>query len=339
MVPAVLIQNLQKHYGSVKAVQDVSLQVEPGQIFGLLGPNGAGKTTTLRCLCSLTTPDAGTIEVSGISVLQHPRAARQLLGYVAQEVALDKVLTGRELLQLQAALYHLPSQTIPQRIQTVLTLLGIEQWADQKTGTYSGGIRKRLDLAAGLLHEPAVMVMDEPTVGLDIESRVAIWAFLRQLRDRGTTILLTSHYLEEVDALADRVAIIDQGKVIAEDTPSQLKDQVGGDRITLRIREFTPQEEAEKAKAMTAALPFVQDVSVNNAQGNCLNLVVTPQSDALLTIQQALKEAGLPIFGIAQARPSLDDVYLAATGRTLLDAEMAAAGQRDAKAERKQNMR
>ena len=339
MVAAVQIQNLRKHYGQVKAVQDVSLQVEPGQIFGLLGPNGAGKTTTLRCLCSLTTPDSGTVEVSGISVLQHPRAARQLLGYVAQEVALDKVLTGRELLQLQAALYHLPPQTIPERIQTVLDLLGLESWANQKTGTYSGGIRKRLDLAAGLLHEPAVLVLDEPTVGLDIESRVTIWDFLRQLRERGTTVLLTSHYLEEVDALADRVAIIDQGTVIAEGSPGQLKDQVGGDRITLRIREFTSQDEAEKAKAMAVTLPFVQEVMINSAQGNCLNLVVTPQNDALLTLQQALQDAGLPVFGIAQARPSLDDVYLAATGRTLLDAEMAAAGQRDAKTERKQNMR
>jgi ABC-2 type transport system ATP-binding protein len=194
-------------------------------------------------------------------------------------------------------------------------------------------------LAAGLLHQPAILVLDEPTVGLDIESRVVIWDFLRQLSDRGTTILLTSHYLEEVDALADRVAIIDQGRVIAEGTPSALKDQVGGDRITLRIREFTSDAEAEQAKTMTAAMPFVQDVIINGAQGNSLNLVVTPQSDALLTIQQALKEAGLPVFGIAQARPSLDDVYLAATGRTLLDAEIAASGQRDLKAERKQNMR
>ncbi len=339
MVAAVLIQNLQKRYGSVEAVKDISFQVEPGEIFGLLGPNGAGKTTTIRCLCTLTTPDAGKVEVSGISVIDQPRAARRRLGYVAQEVALDKVLTGRELLQLQAALYHLPNNVAKKRIEDVIETLGLGEWADKKTGTYSGGLRRRIDLAAGLLHQPDVLVLDEPTVGLDIESRFVVWDLLRKLREAGTTVLITSHYLEEIDALANRVAIIDRGVVIAAGTPSQLKDQVGGDRITLRIREFSPIEEAETARDMLQALPFVQEVIINSAQGNSLNLVVKPQSDALITIQQSLKDAGLPTFGIAQARPSLDDVYLAATGRTLMDAELAAAGSRDPKAEKKQNMR
>jgi ABC-2 type transport system ATP-binding protein len=339
MAPAVFIENLKKHYGSVAAVKDVSLQVEPGEIFGLLGPNGSGKTTTLRCLCTLAEPDAGKVEVAGISVIEQPRLARQYLGYIAQEVALDKVLTGRELLQLQAALYHLPRSLAQERIAIVLKLLDLESYADQKTGTYSGGLKKRLDLAAGLLHQPQVLVLDEPTVGLDIESRLAVWDFLRGLREQGTTVLLTSHYLEEVDALADRVAIIDQGLVIASGKPAALKDNVGGDRITLRIREFSPLEEAEKAKALLQDLPPIQEVIINSAQGNSLNLVVQPQSDALAMVQQALQTVGLPTFGIAQARPSLDDVYLAATGRTLLDAEIAAAGSRDTKAERKQNMR
>lgn len=339
MAPAVLIENLQKRYGSVEAVKDVSLQVEPGTIFGLLGPNGAGKTTTIRCLCTLTTPDAGRIEVSGISAIAQPKVARQRLGYVAQEVALDKVLTGRELLELQAALYHLPKAVAKERIDQFLKLLGLEDRADQRTGTYSGGLKKRLDLAAGLLHQPDVLVLDEPTVGLDIESRVAVWNFLRQLRDGGTTVLITSHYLEEVDALADRVAIIDQGVVIASGTPSELKDRVGGDRITLRLREFSPMTEAEAAKHLLEQLSCVQEVIVNTAQGNSLNLVVSSQSDALTAVQQTLREAGLPTFGIAQSRPSLDDVYLAATGRTLMDAELAAASARDPKKERKQNMR
>ena len=339
MVAAVLIQNLQKRYGSVEAVKDISFQVEPGEIFGLLGPNGAGKTTTIRCLCTLTTPDAGKVEVSGISAIAQPRLARQRLGYVAQEVALDKVLTGRELLQLQAALYHLPNAAAKKRIEEVINLLGLEEYADKKTGTYSGGLQRRIDLAAGLLHQPDVLVLDEPTVGLDIESRFVVWDLLRKLREAGTTVLITSHYLEEIDALANRVAIIDRGVVIAEGTPSQLKDQVGGDRITLRIREFSPLEEAQKAKDMLQTLPFVQEIIINNAQGNSLNLVVKPQSDALMSIQQSLKDADLPTFGIAQARPSLDDVYLAATGRTLLDAELAAAGKRDPKVEKKQNMR
>jgi ABC-2 type transport system ATP-binding protein len=339
MAPAVLVEHLQKRYGSVEAVKDVSFQIEPGDIFGLLGPNGAGKTTTLRIICSLAAPDSGRVEVSGISVVANPKAVRQRLGYVAQEVVPDKVLTGREMLDLQAALFHLPRAIAKPRIEQMIDLLGLADWADKKTGTYSGGLKKRLDLATGLLHQPDVLILDEPTVGLDIESRVVVWNFLRKIREQGTTILMTSHYLEEIDALADRVAIIDKGVVIASGSPSELKDRVGGDRVTLRIREFTASDEAETVKSMLQAMPFVQEVIINTAQGNSLNLVVTPQSDALITIQQALRDAGLPTFGIAQARPSLDDVYLAATGQTLLDAELAASGSRDLKAERKQQMR
>ena len=339
MAPAVLVEKLQKRYGSVEAVKDVSLQIEPGEIFGLLGPNGAGKTTTIRCLCTLAEPDAGKIEVSGISVTENPKLARQYLGYVAQEIALDKVLTGRELLELQASLYHLPRSLAKERIETVLDQLGLLDYSDQKIGTYSGGLKKRLDLAAGLLHQPQVLVLDEPTVGLDIESRYTVWSFLRQIREAGTTVLITSHYLEEIDMLADRVAIIDQGRVIASGTPSELKDKVGGDRITLRIREFTPNDEAERAKSLLESVPAVQEVIINAAQGNSLNLVVSTQSDALSAVQRALQEAGLPTFGIAQSRPSLDDVYLAATGRTLLDADLAASATRDEKAERKKQMR
>lgn len=339
MAAAVVIEHLKKRYGSVEAVKDVSFQVARGEIFGLLGPNGAGKTTTIRCLCTLAKPDGGRIEVGGISAIDNPKGTRKRLGYVAQEVALDKMLTGRELLQLQAALYHLPKQKAKERIERLLKLLGLEEYESQKTGTYSGGLRKRLDLAAGLLHQPDVLVLDEPTVGLDIESRFVVWDFLRQLREAGTTVLITSHYLEEIDALADRLAIIDRGVIIAEGTPSQLKDKVGGDRVTLRIREFSPTEEVQKAQEILQSLPFVEEVIVNNAQGNSLNLVVTPQSNSLSKIEQSLESVGLPIFSIAQARPSLDDVYLAATGRTLMDAELAAAGTRDLKTEKKQQMK
>jgi ABC-2 type transport system ATP-binding protein len=339
MASAVLIEKLEKHYGTTVAVRDISLRIETGEIFGLLGPNGSGKTTTIRCLCTLAKPDAGKLEVSGLSVLEKPREVRQRLGYVAQEVAIDKLLTGRELLALQGAIYHLPKAIARSRIDLMLQVLGLQEYADRKVGTYSGGLLKRLDLAAGLLHQPDVLVLDEPTVGLDIESRVVVWNFLRQLRDAGTTVLITSHYLEEIDALADRVAIIDKGVVIASGTPSELKDRVGGDRITVRLREFTPEAEAQQARELLSSLPFVQEAIVNSAQGNSLNLVVQSQSDALGSIQQSLKAAGLPAFGIAQSRPSLDDVYLAATGKTLMDAELAASGARDIKAEKKQSMR
>jgi ABC-2 type transport system ATP-binding protein len=339
MTAAVVIENLQKSYGDVQAVQDISFTVQPGEIFGLLGPNGAGKTTTIRCLCTLAKPDGGKIKVSGISAIANPKAARRRLGYVAQEVAIDKVLTGRELLQLQAALYHLPKAVAKERIEQLLQLLGLKDYADKKTGTYSGGIRKRIDLAAGLLHQPEVLVLDEPTVGLDIESRMVVWDFLRQLKAAGTTVLITSHYLEEIDALADRLAIIDRGLVIAEGTPSQLKDRIGGDRVTLRIREFAPVEEAEKAKDMLQSLPFVEEVILNTAQGNSLNLIVKSGNNSLSKIEQSLAEIGLPTFSLAQSRPSLDDVYLAATGQTLMDAELAAVGKRDLKKEQKQQMK
>jgi ABC-2 type transport system ATP-binding protein len=339
MAAAVFVQNLHKNYGTTVAVQDVSFQVASGEIFGLLGPNGAGKTTTIRCLCTLTKPDSGHIEVAGVSVLADPRSARRKLGYVAQEVALDPMLTGRELLELQAALYHLPRALARDRIEFLTEVLGLSDHIDKKTGIYSGGLKRRLDLAAGLLHQPEVLILDEPTVGLDIESRVVVWDFLRQLRSSGTTILITSHYLEEIDALADRVGIIDGGIIIATGTPGELKDRLGGDRITLRIREFSPPAEAATAKVILSDLPFVQNVIINTNQGNSLNLVVQTESDALTAIQSTLQTAGLPIFGISQSRPSLDDVYLAATGKTLMDAELSAAGSRDLKAEKKKSMK
>jgi ABC-2 type transport system ATP-binding protein len=339
MSPAVRVEHLKKRYGAIEAVKDISFSVQPGEIFGLLGPNGAGKTTTIRCLCTLAKPDSGTLEIEGVSVIDQPKLARRLLGYVAQEVALDKILTGRELLQLQASLYHLSPSQSKERIEQLLEILKLNDYAEQKTGTYSGGLRKRLDLAAGLLHQPAVLVLDEPSVGLDIESRFILWDFLRQLRDAGTTVLITSHYLEEIDALADRLVIINQGKVLAEGSPAELKDRVGGDRVTLRIREFANLEEAEKAKHLLDPLDFVEDVIINTAQGNSLNLVVKAQSNPLSTIEQTLISANIPIFSLSQSRPSLDDVYLAATGRTLMDAEIAASSNRDLKAEKKQAMK
>lgn len=339
MVPAVLVEKLQKSYGSVTAVKEISFKVQPGEIFGLLGPNGAGKTTTIRCICTLAKPDGGNLEVCGISVLDNPKGVRRQIGYVAQEVAIDKILTGRELLELQASLYHIPRAQAKQRIEELLELLGLVKYAEQKTGTYSGGLRRRLDLAAGLLHQPQVLILDEPSVGLDIESRIVVWDFLRQLRNQGTTILITSHYLEEIDALCDRLAIIDQGMVIAEGSPDQLKQEIGGDRITLRLKEFATVEEAEQATQALQTLPFIQEIITNQSQGNSLNLVVTPEANSLSQIEQTLANANLSIFSMTQSRPSLDDVYLAATGKTLMDAELAAMGTRDLKAEKKQQMK
>ena len=276
--------------------------------------------------------------VGGVDGLAQPRDVRQLMGYVAQEVAIDKILSGRELLQLQGDLYHLPRNDRESRIADLIDRLAMGDWIDRRCGTYSGGMRRRLDLAAGLLHRPRLLVLDEPTVGLDIESRSAIWQLLRQLVEGGTTVLLSSHYLEEVEALADQMAIIDAGRVIAEGSPDQLKQRLGGDRVTLRVREFSNNDEATQVRALLEPLDGVRQVVVNRSQGFSLNLVI--EGGAVIDqLRQTLEAAGLPVFALAQSRPSLDDVYLQATGRTLMDAELAIAGQRDVKQEKRQSMR
>ena len=323
------LRKISKAYGAVPALRELDLTVPEGCLYGLLGPNGAGKTTAMRLLATLLAPDSGSVVVGGVDGLAQPRDVRQLMGYVAQEVAIDKILSGRELLQLQGDLYHLPRNDRDSRIADLI---------DRRCGTYSGGMRRRLDLAAGLLHRPRLLVLDEPTVGLDIESRSAIWQLLRQLVDEGTTVLLSSHYLEEVEALADQLAIIDAGRVIAEGSPDQLKQRLGGDRVTLRIREFSNADEATQVRALLEPLDGVRQVVVNRSQGFSLNLVI--EGGAVIDqLRQTLEAAGLPVFALAQSRPSLDDVYLQATGRTLMDAELAIAGQRDVKQEKRQSMR
>jgi len=338
------LQHLSKRFGTgrksapVQALDHFSLAVPAGCLYGLLGPNGAGKTTALRIVATLLAPDAGSVRVAGLDALSNPRGVRRLLGYVAQEVAIDKILTGRELLALQGDLYHLNRSERDGRIAELIALLGMADWIDRRCGGYSGGMRRRLDLSAGLLHRPQVLVLDEPTVGLDIESRNAIWQVLRQLRDQGTTVLLSSHYLEEVDALANRLAIVEAGRVIAEGTPSELKGALGGDRVTLRVREFSDEAEASRVSTLLEHCEGVRQVVINRAQGHSLNLVVE-NAAVVERLRHQLEAAQVPVFALSQSRASLDDVYLQATGRTLMDAELAVAGQRDPKAERKQAMR
>ena len=332
------LRKISKAYGTVSALRELDLTVPEGCLYGLLGPNGAGKTTAMRILATLLAPDSGSVVVGGVDGLAQPRDVRQLMGYVAQEVAIDKILSGRELLQLQGDLYHLPRNDREGRIADLIDRLVMGDWIDRRCGTYSGGMRRRLDLAAGLLHRPRLLVLDEPTVGLDIESRSAIWQLLRQLVEAGTTVLLSSHYLEEVEALADQMAIIDAGRVIAEGSPDQLKQRLGGDRVTLRVREFSNADEATQVRALLEPLDGVRQVVVNRSQGFSLNLV-TEGGAVIDQLRQTLEAAGLPVFALAQSRPSLDDVYLQATGRTLMDAELAIAGQRDVKQEKRQSMR
>ena len=332
------INGLVKSFGSVEALKGLTLKVPKGCLYGLLGPNGAGKTTTLRVICTLLAPDSGEIRVAGLDALKDPRSVRRELGYVAQEVALDKILTGRELLELQGDLYHLNSLCRDQRISELIDRLDMGTWIDRRCGSYSGGMRRRLDLASGLLHKPNLLVLDEPTVGLDFESRSAIWELLRELKTEGTTILLSSHYLEEVEALADQIAIIDDGEVIAEGTPDQLKSELGGDRVTLRVREFSDENESAKVSKLLERVNGVRQVVVNRSQGFSLNLVVDDR-EVLNRLQEKLERENLQVFSLSQSRPSLDDVYLQATGRTLMDAELAVSGKRDIKLESKKSMR
>lgn len=332
------LEEIVKAYGAVNALNGLTLKVPNGSLYGLLGPNGSGKTTTLRILCTLLSPDSGHATVAGINVLKDPRSVRSEIGYVAQEVAVDKILTGLELLQLQGDLYHLNSTDRDSRITELTERLDMKSWINRRCGSYSGGMKRRLDLASGLLHKPRLLVLDEPTVGLDIESRSAIWNLLRELKSQGTTILLSTHYLEEVEALADQMAIIDEGCVIAEGSPEGLKQKLGGDRVTLRVREFSDEYESENVRDLLVNVEGVRQVVVNRAQGFSLNLVVDGEP-VLLRLREELDRSNFQVFALSHSRPSLDDVYLQATGRTLMDAELAVSGQRDTKLESKQAMR
>ena len=332
------LRDLCKSYGPVMALNGLKLKVPKGSLYGLLGPNGAGKSTALRIICTLLSPDSGHVEVGGHNVLLEEKETRRRLGYVAQDVAIDKILTGRELLQLQGDLYHLDKKYKKKRIEELIERLDMNEWIDRRCGSFSGGMKRRLDLASGLLHEPELLILDEPTVGLDIESRSVIWGLLKELRNKETTILLSSHYLEEVDELADEMAIIDKGKVIASGKPDDLKKELGGDRVTLRVREFSDEVEAESVKKLIKNINGVSNVVVNQKQGYSLNFLVQ-SNDVISNLSGHLSKENFEVFALSHSRPSLDDVYLQATGKTLMDAELELAGKRDFKLENKKSMR
>ena len=332
------LRDLFKSYGPVMALNGLNLEVPKGSLYGLLGPNGAGKSTALRIICTLLSPDSGHVEVGGHNVFLEEKETRRRLGYVAQDVAIDKILTGRELLQLQGDLYHLDKKYKRKRIEELIERLDMHEWIDRRCGSFSGGMKRRLDLSSGLLHEPELLILDEPTVGLDIESRSVIWGLLKELRNKETTILLSSHYLEEVDELADEMAIIDKGKVIASGKPDDLKKELGGDRVTLRVREFSDEVEAESVKKLIKNINGVSNVVVNQTQGYSLNFLVQ-SNDVISNLSGHLSKENFEVFALSHSRPSLDDVYLQATGKTLMDAELELAGKRDFKLENKKSMR
>ena len=333
------VKEISKSYSDIHALKGLSMEIPAGTLFGILGPNGAGKSTLIKILATLIEPDSGEISINNINLIKNSRQIRELIGYVAQDVAIDKILTGRELLDFQSDLYHINKNKKIERIETLINQLEMNDWIDRKCGTYSGGMKRRIDLAAGLLHLPKVLILDEPTVGLDIESRNIIWQLLKDLRNDGMTVLLSSHYLDEIDKLADRLIIIDHGRVIAQGTPAQLKNKLGGDRITLKVREFSNQEEAEKICEILSSIDGITQIIINKAQGYSINFVADKEKDLLPKLKVELAFSKFEIFSLAQSQPSLDDVYLQATGKTLLDAEISMAGKRDLKKESKQSMR
>ena len=333
------VKEISKSYSDIQALKGLSMEIPAGTLFGILGPNGAGKSTLIKILATLIEPDSGEISINNINLIKNSRQIRELIGYVAQDVALDKILTGRELLDFQSDLYHINKNKKIERIETLINQLEMNDWIDRKCGTYSGGMKRRIDLAAGLLHLPKVLILDEPTVGLDIESRNIIWQLLKDLRNDGMTVLLSSHYLDEIDKLADRLIIIDHGRVIAQGTPAQLKNKLGGDRITLKVREFSNQAESEKICEILSSIDGISQIIINKAQGYSINFVADKEKDLLPKLKVELAFSKFEIFSLAQSQPSLDDVYLQATGKTLLDAEISMAGKRDLKKESKQSMR
>ncbi|MDH7479842.1 MAG: ATP-binding cassette domain-containing protein [Syntrophomonadaceae bacterium] len=316
MSPIIEAQGLSKTYpGGIKAVDDISFAVEEGEIFGFLGPNGAGKSTTIAMLTTLIKPTAGTARVAGMDVRSHAYQVRLAIGYVSQDLAVDDNLTGYENLRLQAGFYHIPRPEAERRIREVLEMVELTERAGELVERYSGGMRKRLDIACGLIHYPRILFLDEPTLGLDIQTRREIWRYINELRVKvKMTIFLTTHYMDEADALCDRIAIIDYGKIKALDTPSKLKSSLGDELVEFTFHRGSPPEIAA-AVADIGARDFVN--GVRNLGNNRFVASVTNGEAAVPLIFEAL--AGRPVFigAISHKRPSLDDVFLHYTGREM----------------------
>ena len=297
--------------GDVEAVRGVDLRVEKGEIFGFLGPNGAGKTTTLRMLTTLLRPTGGEATVAGADLRRAPQTVRERIGYVAQGGGTDPAVTGREELVLQARLYGADATSAKRRAAEVLTALELDAAADRPSQTYSGGMRRRLDLGLGLVHKPQVLFLDEPTTGLDPQARAHLWDEIRKLQGTGVTVFMTTHYLDEADALCDRLAIIDHGRIVAEGAPDALKREVAGEVVTLGV-----DGSAELVRQLVATQPFVREAAVDEG---ALRLYVDRGETALPALLRLLDGAGMAPRSVGLTRASLDDVFLRHTGRSLRD--------------------
>ncbi|MFR9728844.1 ATP-binding cassette domain-containing protein [Saccharopolyspora sp. MS10] len=304
--PAVLARDLHKSYQGVPAVRGVDLDVRQGETFGFLGPNGAGKTTTIAMLCTLARPDSGRVEIAGYDAVHDPHQVRRRLGLVFQESTLDAELTAAENLRFHADLYALPKPLVPERVASMLELVGLTGRRDDLVATFSGGMRRRLEIARGLLHRPRVLFLDEPTVGLDPQTRTEMWEHLGSIgRQESTTVFLTTHYLEEAER-CDRIAIIDAGRIIAQGSPAELKSVVGADRIALRTGDDERAVRVLRERFDLAATSGDDGVRVRVADGARFVPVLCSGLD-------------VPIYEVGVTRPSLDEVFLHYTGRAIRD--------------------
>ncbi len=295
---------------SVKAVDNISFSVEEGELFGFLGPNGAGKTTTIKMLTTLATITSGKATVAGYDINSKAASVRKIIGIVPQELTADDELKGIENLRLSAKLHHVPNDTARRKAQDLLKLLELESAAQRQVKTYSGGMRRRLQLAMGLIHEPKILFLDEPTLGLDIQTRQKMWAYIRQLnRENGITIFMTTHYLEEADSLCDRIAIIDTGVIKVSGNPSELKNKLGGTILILQLTDGTD---------ISSTLRVIQDVTDVEKEGGTYRIKLG-RTDALPAIVEAVTNSGLKISDITLTKPTLDQVFLQITGNTMRD--------------------
>jgi daunorubicin resistance ABC transporter ATP-binding subunit len=307
--PIISAEALVKAFGSTVALAGVDLTVQRGTVLGLLGRNGAGKTTLVRILATLLSPDVGSARIAGVDVVRDPQGVRARIGLAGQFAAVDEILTGRENLELVGRLYGLRRREARARANEVLERLGLSSAADRLVITYSGGMRRRLDLGASLVGRPLVLIMDEPTTGLDPGTRIELWKFIEELVREGTTLLLTTQYLEEADRLADRIAVIERGRMIAEGTPDELKQRIAGDVLEVRSTRFGDLERLVTLLAGLGSGPPVADV-----RGQRVALPTTDRVTTLLAAARRIEESGIQVDDLTLRRPSLDDVFLSLTG-------------------------
>lgn len=303
-------KNVAKYFGDVKALDGISLEAPQAKIFGLLGPNGAGKTTLVNVLSTLLVPDEGSAKVLGVDVRKDPAEVRRLIGLAGQFAAVDEFLTGRENMHMIGRLYHLSARQTKQRTKDILDKLHLSDAADRMVRTYSGGMRRRLDVGASLVGQPKILYLDEPTTGLDPATRLDLWQIIRDLVHEGTSILLTTQYMEEADELADQIAVIDKGKVIAEGTSDQLKKRLGGDVI-----EFQLESADHKEKALAAVHSIGSKAPSYDESTRTISLPVKDGGKLLALVVRALDSAKIDPVSLSMHRPSLDDVFLALTGK------------------------